>query len=174
MSPIGGARLSGASMKVVVLGSGIIGTASAWWLCQDGHEVTVIDRCTGPAMETSFANGGQISVSYAEPWANRSAPWKLAQWMLRDDSPLLFRPQADWRQWQWGTSFLRECRPSRLEPNIRAMVAMAEYSRRTLQGMRGELDIQYDALQRGIITFYRRSSEFDGAQKAASVLRDLG
>lgn len=161
-------------MKVVVLGSGIIGTASAWWLCQDGHEVTVIDRCTGPAMETSFANGGQVSVSYAEPWANRSAPWKLAQWMLRDDSPLLFRPQADWRQWQWGTSFLRECLPSRLQPNIRAMVAMAEYSRRTLQGMRGELDIQYDALQRGIITFYRRHSEFDDAQKAASVLRDLG
>lgn len=161
-------------MKVVVLGSGIIGTASAWWLCRDGHEVTVIDRCTGPAMETSFANGGQISVSYAEPWANRSAPWKLAQWMLREDSPLLFRPQADWRQWHWGTSFLRECLPSRLEPNIRAMVAMAEYSRRTLQGMRGELGIEYDALQRGIITFYRKHAEFDDAQKAASVLRDLG
>lgn len=161
-------------MKVVVLGSGIIGTASAWWLCRDGHEVRVIDRCTGPAMETSFANGGQISVSYAEPWANRGAPWKLAQWMLRDDSPLLFRPQADWRQWQWGSAFLRECLPARLEPNIRAMVAMAEYSRRTLQGMRGELDIQYDALQRGIITFYRRHSEFEDAQKSASVLRDLG
>lgn len=161
-------------MKVVVLGSGIIGTASAWWLCRDGHEVRVIDRCTGPAMETSFANGGQISVSYAEPWANRSAPWKLAQWMMRDDSPLLFRPQADWRQWQWGSAFLRECLPARLEPNIRAMVAMAEYSRRTLQGMRGELDIQYDALQRGIITFYRRHSEFEDAQKSASVLRDLG
>lgn len=125
-------------------------------------------------METSFANGGQISVSYAEPWANRSAPWKLAQWMLREDSPLLFRPQADWRQWHWGTSFLRECLPSRLEPNIRAMVAMAEYSRRTLQGMRGELGIEYDALQRGIITFYRKHAEFDDAQKAASVLRDLG
>ncbi|MBU4611207.1 D-amino acid dehydrogenase [Achromobacter sp. GG226] len=161
-------------MKVVVLGSGIIGTSSAWWLRQDGHEVTVIDRCAGPARETSFANGGQISVSYAEPWANPHAPWRLLQWMMRDDSPLLFRPQADWRQWQWGLSFLRECLPSRLAPNIRAMVAMAEYSRRTLHGMRESLGIQYDQLQRGILTFYRRQSEFETAQRAASLMRDMG
>lgn len=161
-------------MKVVVLGSGIIGTSSAWWLRQDGHEVTVIDRCTGPARETSFANGGQISVSYAEPWANPHAPWRLLQWMMRDDSPLLFRPQADWRQWQWGLAFLRECLPSRLAPNIRAMVAMAEYSRRTLRGMRESLGIQYDERQRGILTFYRKQSEFEAAQRAASLMRDLG
>jgi len=161
-------------MKVVVLGSGIIGTATAWWLRQDGHEVTVIDRSAGPALETSFANGGQISVSYAEPWANPQAPWRVLQWMLRDDSPLLFRPQADWRQWLWGAAFLRECLPSRLEPNIRAMVAMAEYSRRSLQTLRNDLSIEYDALQRGILTFYRKHSEFDQAQRSAGILRDLG
>ncbi len=161
-------------MKVVVLGSGIIGTSSAWWLRQDGHDVTVIDRCAGAAQETSFANGGQISVAYSEPWANQHAPWQLIQWMLRDDSPLLFRPQADWRQWLWGAAFLRECLPSRLEPNIRAMVSLAEYSRRTLQGMRADLGMHYDELQRGIVTFYRKHSEFDMAQKSASVLRDLG
>jgi len=161
-------------MKVVVLGSGIIGTSSAWWLRRHGHDVTVVDRCPGPALETSFANGGQISVSYAEPWANPHAPLRLLQWMLRDDSPLLFRPQLDWRQWLWGLAFLRECLPSRLEPNIRAMVQLAEYSRRTLQGMRAELGIEYDHLERGILTFYRKHAEFDQAQKAASVLRDVG
>lgn len=161
-------------MKVVVLGSGIIGVSSAWWLHQDGHEVTVVDRCTGVAQETSFANGGQISVAYAEPWATPDAPWQLIQWMLRDDSPLLFRPQADWRQWLWGLAFLRECLPARLEPNIRAMVAMAEYSRRTLQAMRGELELHYDEQPRGILTFYRKQSEFESAQKTSSILRDLG
>jgi len=85
-------------MKVVVLGSGIIGTSTAWWLRQAGHDVVVVDRAGGPAQETSFANGGQISVSYAEPWANPQAPFKLLKWMLRDDAPLLFRPQLDWRQ----------------------------------------------------------------------------
>ncbi|GAA5233816.1 D-amino acid dehydrogenase [Verticiella sediminum] len=161
-------------MKVVVLGSGIIGTASAWWLRQDGHEVEVIDRAVGPARETSFANGGQVSVAYAEPWATPQAPWRLLQWLMRDDSPLLFRPQFDWRQWQWGLAFLGECRRSRLEPNIRAMQQLAEYSRRTLQEMRRELGIDYDHLERGILTFYRSSSDFETAQQAASVLRDLG
>jgi len=161
-------------MKVVVLGSGVIGTCSAWWLRQDGHEVTVVDRCAGPARETSFANGGQISVSYAEPWANPHAPWRLLQWMMRDDSPLLFRPQADWRQWQWGLAFLRECLPARLAPNIRAMVAMAEYSRRTLQDMRSAMGLQYDQLERGILTFYRTQNEFEAAQRGASIMRDLG
>ncbi|MCJ9714452.1 FAD-dependent oxidoreductase, partial [Bordetella hinzii] len=96
-------------MKVAVLGSGIIGISSAWWLRQAGHDVVVIDRSTGPAQETSLANGSQISVSYAEPWANPQAPLKLLKWMFQDDAPLLFRPQLDWRQWMWGLAFLREC-----------------------------------------------------------------
>lgn len=148
-------------MKVAVLGSGIIGVSSAWWLSQAGHDVVVVDRCTGAAQETSLANGAQISVSYAEPWASPQAPFKLLKWMFQDDAPLLFRPQLDWRQWQWGLAFLRECLPSRLAPNIRAMVRMAEYSRATLQGMRAELGIQYDHLERGILNFYRDQREFE-------------
>lgn len=161
-------------MKVVVLGSGIIGTNTAWWLNQAGHDVVVIDRETGPAQETSFANGAQISVSYAEPWANPSAPLKLLKWMGKDDAPLLFRPQFDWRQWLWGAAFLRECLPSRLTPNIRAMVRLAQYSRDTLRQMRQELNIEYNHLERGILNFYRDPKEFEGSQKAADVMRDFG
>ncbi|HEY0294285.1 MAG TPA: D-amino acid dehydrogenase [Bordetella sp.] len=161
-------------MKVAVFGSGIIGVASAWWLSQAGHDVVVVDRRSGPARETSLANGAQISVSYAEPWANPQAPLKLLKWMFHDDSPLLFRPQLDWRQWAWGLAFLRECLPSRLAPNIRAMVRLAEYSRSTLQGMRRELGIEYNHLERGILNFYRDPEEFESSQRAAGLMRDFG
>ncbi|AZR94738.1 amino acid dehydrogenase [Bordetella trematum] len=161
-------------MKVAVLGSGIIGISSAWWLAQAGHDVVVVDRSTGPAQETSLANGAQISVSYAEPWANPQAPLKLLKWMFQDDAPLLFRPQLDWRQWVWGLAFLRECLPSRLAPNIRAMVRMAEYSRSTLRAMRAELGIEYDQLERGILNFYRDPHEFETSQRAAGLMRDFG
>lgn len=161
-------------MKVAVLGSGIIGVSTAWWLRQAGHEVVVIDRRGGAAQETSFANGGQISVSYAEPWANPQAPLKLLRWMFRDDAPLLFRPQLDVRQWLWGLAFLRECLPGRLTPNIRAMVRLAEYSRSTLAGMRSELGIAHDHLARGILHFYRDPQEFERSQRAGGLMRDLG
>lgn len=161
-------------MKVVVLGSGVVGTCSAWWLRQEGHDVVVVDREAGAAQETSFANGGQISVSYAEPWANPQAPLKLLKWMGKDDAPLLFRPQFDWRQWMWGLAFLRECMPSRLAPNIRAMVRIAQYSQETLTQMREQLGLEYHQLQRGILNFYRDQDEFDGSQKAADVMRDYG
>ncbi|AZG07691.1 D-amino acid dehydrogenase [Pigmentiphaga sp. H8] len=161
-------------MRVVVLGSGIIGTSSAWWLRQSGHDVTVIDRQPGPAQETSFANGCQISVSYAEPWANPQAPLKLARWLLQGDAPLLFRLHADWHQWLWCMAFLRECLPGRLPRNVRALVNMAAYSRQTLQTMRAELGIPYDHLEKGIINFYRDPAEFDASQKAADLMREYG
>ncbi|MEO8537908.1 MAG: FAD-dependent oxidoreductase, partial [Betaproteobacteria bacterium] len=82
-------------MRILVLGGGVVGVTSAWYLVQDGHEVTVVDRQKAPALETSFANGGQISASYAEPWANPGAPLKILEWLAEDDAPLLFRPRLD-------------------------------------------------------------------------------
>ena len=88
-------------MNIIVLGAGIIGISTAWHLRERGHQVTVVDRQSGPALETSYANGGQISVSYCEPWANRQAPWKALKWMFDKEAPLLLRPQADSAQWRW-------------------------------------------------------------------------
>src|SRR5690554_659309 len=161
-------------MKIAVLGSGIIGTATAWWLSQAGHEVVVVDRQLQAGMETSRANGAQISVSYAEPWANPQVFGKLLKWLGRDDAPLSFKPQADLRQWLWGLMFLRECFPSRVSRNVSALVAMAEYSRRTLQEMRRDLGIAYDHQERGILNFYRSGAEFEQSQKLAEIMRDYG
>jgi len=161
-------------MKIAVLGCGIIGTTSAWWLAQAGHEVIVIERAPGPAQETSRANGGQISVSYAEPWANPQAPMQLLRWLLRDDAPLRFRLTSDPRQWWWGARFLRECLPARAQRNLRAMVRLAEYSRRTLQDMRANLLLDYDHLQTGILTLYRQHQDLQAAQQAADAMRDIG
>lgn len=161
-------------MKVIVLGAGIIGTATAWFLQKAGHEVTVIDRQPGPAQETSFANGGQISVSHAEPWANPSAPLKLLKWLGREDAPLLFRLRPEWLQWRWGLQFLRECTPGRTTHNIRQIVAIAEYSRQTLQALRAETGIAYDAETRGILHFYTDPQEFEQSLPAAKLMRELG
>lgn len=161
-------------MRIAVLGSGIIGTATAWWLNQAGHEVVVVERQQQAGLETSRANGGQISVSYAEPWANPHLPARLLKWMLRDQAPLSIRPQLDLRQWLWLARFLAECRSSRVTRNTAALVAMAEYSRRTLQEMRRTLGIQYDHRERGILNFYRSTEEFEHSQKMAEIMRDHG
>ena len=93
-------------MKVIILGAGVVGVTSAWYLREAGHDVTVVERQPGPGLETSFANGGQISVSHAEPWSNPSVPLQILKWMGRQDAPLLFRPRADPAQWLWGARFL--------------------------------------------------------------------
>ncbi|MBX6391966.1 MAG: FAD-dependent oxidoreductase, partial [Burkholderiales bacterium] len=120
-------------MRVAVLGAGVVGTTTAWYLAKAGHEVTVLERHSAAALETSFANGGQISVSHAEPWANPNAPWKILKWLGREDAPLLFRLRADWRQWQWGLRFLLECRASRTRENTRQLLALGLYSRERLR-----------------------------------------
>lgn len=161
-------------MKVIVLGSGIIGTASAWFLNKAGHEVTVIERQPGAAQETSFANGCQISVSHAEPWANPSAPIKILKWLGKEDAPLLYRFRPEWLQWRWGLQFLRECTPARMTHNMRQIVAIAEYSRQTLQTVRAETGIEYDHLTRGILHFYTDAREFEHSQPAARLMREFG
>jgi D-amino-acid dehydrogenase len=161
-------------MKVIVLGSGIIGTASAWFLNKAGHDVSVIERQPGAAQETSFANGGQISVSHAEPWANPAAPMKVLKWLGQEDAPLLFRLRPEWLQWKWGLSFLRECTPARTAHNIRQIVAISEYSRQTLQAVRAETGIDYDYLTQGILHFYTDQKDFEESLPAARLMRELG
>jgi len=161
-------------MNVIVLGAGVIGTTTAWYLAAHGHDVTVVDRCEGPGLETSFANGGQISVCHAEPWANPEAPLKILKWLRRDDSPLLFRLRMDPAQWLWGARFLFECQPGRTRENIRQIVSLSLYSRAKLQELRAATGIEYDALTRGILHYYTQADEFEGAVEAASLMRRYG
>jgi D-amino-acid dehydrogenase len=161
-------------MRVIVLGAGVVGTAAAWYLARAGHEVTVLERQGAAGLETSFANGGQISVSHAEPWANPGAPAKILAWLGREDAPLLFRLRADWRQWGWGLRFLAECLPFRTRDNIRQILALALYSRDQLSELRRDTGIEYDQLTRGILHFYTDAEEFDRAVAQAESLRTYG
>ena len=161
-------------MKVIVLGAGLLGVTSAYFLRQQGNEVSVVDRQATPAAETSFANGGQISVSHAEPWANPSAPLKLLQWLGKEDAPLLFRIRADMRQWLWGLQFLRECTPARTRHNIAQIVRLGSYSRDMLQQLRRDIGIRYDERTQGILHFYTSQKEFDSAEGPAAQMRALG
>jgi D-amino-acid dehydrogenase len=161
-------------MKVIVLGAGLLGVTSAYFLRQLGHEVVVLDRQASPAAETSFANGGQISVSHAEPWANPSAPLKLLQWLGKEDAPLLFRLRADMRQWLWGLQFLRECTPARTRRNIEQIVRLGTYSRQVLQDLRASTGLHYDERTQGILHFYTNAKEFAAAEAPAAQMRALG
>lgn len=161
-------------MNVVVLGAGVTGVATAWYLCKAGHDVTVIERREGPGLETSYANGGQISVSHAEPWANPRAPLQILRWLGREDAPLLFRLRADWQQWRWALAFLRQCTPGRLRDNIRQLVALGNYSRDRLRELRAETGLRYDELSRGILHFYTSEAAWRDAQHAAALMRDAG
>lgn len=161
-------------MRIIVLGAGLLGVTSAYYLRQLGHDVTVVDRQATAAAETSFANGGQISVSHAEPWANPSAPLKVLQWLGREDAPLMFRLRADMRQWLWGLQFLRECTPARTRRNIRQIVELGTYSRETLRDLRAAVGLQYEQRSQGILHFYTSQKEFDAALKPAEQMRELG
>ena len=161
-------------MKIVVLGAGVIGVTSAWYLAAAGHEVTVVDRRDGAGLETSFANGGQISAGHAEPWAKPSALPKILQWLGREDAPLLFRPRLDLAQWRWGLGFLRECMPGRFERNARTLAGLAGYSRDCLRALRASIGIHYDELARGILQFATRQADFDTLAQQAEAMRAFG
>ena len=161
-------------MKILVLGAGVVGTTSAWFLSQAGHEVTVVDRQAGAGLETSFANGGQISVSHALPWANPAAPATTLRWLLKEDAPLLFRMRLDPFQWRWCLRFLLECMPHRTATNIKQIVTLGLHSRAVLQDLRKETGISYDHLEKGILHFYTDQAGFDAAQEPARIMREHG
>jgi len=161
-------------MKVIVLGAGIIGISTAWHLLQEGHEVTLVDRQPDAALETSAANGAQISVSFCEPWANAGAPFKVAKWLLRDDSPLLFRPRLDPHQWRWGLSFLGQCNGAAFERNVRQLVALGRYSHESLKQVVAATGIEYQRLERGILHFFSSQADFEAGAAGAELMRRYG
>ena len=161
-------------MKVLVLGAGVIGTTTAWFLRERGHDVTLVERHSAAALETSFANGGQISVSHVEPWANPEAPFRILRWLGQADAPLLFRPRLDLQQWRWGLQFLIECLPSRTRRNMLQILAISKYSGEVLRSLRAATGLHYDDLQRGILQIYTDREGFDAAASAAALVRQYG
>ena len=161
-------------MRVIVLGAGVIGVTSAWYLSKAGHNVTVIDRQPEAGLETSFANGSQISVCHAEPWANPDVFPKLLRWLGREDAPLRWRFRLDPAQWMWGLRFLAQCGPKRTRENIEALVTLGLHSRACLRALRAELGLQYDQLEKGILHFYTDAHEFDHAVPQAELMTSLG
>jgi len=153
-------------MKVLVLGAGVVGVTTAWYLRQAGHEVRVIERREGPGLETSFANGGQISADHAAPWAKPGVPLQALRWMMREDSPLLFRLRADPAQWRWGLAFLRNCTGARYRENAARLQRLGRYSRSELRALTRETGLEYDVQRRGILVLYTGDRPFEAGWKS--------
>ncbi|MFW2177459.1 MULTISPECIES: D-amino acid dehydrogenase [unclassified Moraxella] len=168
------------SKHIIVLGGGVVGVTTAWQLSKAGLEVTLIERESEVALQTSFANGGQISVCHATPWANPSTPIKAMKWLWREDAPLLFRWQRligrefDRELWRWGWQFLRECTAKNADANLVQMVNLGLYSRAVLGEVRAETGIDYDCLTKGIMHFYTSEAEFATAIAPTERMQQLG
>lgn len=161
-------------MRVLVLGSGVIGTTSAYYLAREGFEVTVVDRQSAVAEETSHANAGQISPGYASPWAAPDVPLKVLKWMLQKHAPLMIKPTMDPYQYVFMAQMLRNCTAARYAVNKERMVRLAEYSRDCLDELRNETGIQYEGRQAGTTQLFRTQAQLDGAAKDITVLEELG
>ncbi|MCO4318638.1 D-amino acid dehydrogenase [Phyllobacterium sp. 21LDTY02-6] len=161
-------------MKVLVLGSGVVGVTSAWYLTQAGHEVTVVDRQPGPARETSFANAGEISPGYSSPWAGPGIPLKAIKWMLMHFGPLVVRPKLDPYMALWLVKMLRNCTNARYARNKARMVPIAEYSRDTLKALRAETGIAYDERALGTLQLFRDQKQYEGTAGDINVLKQFG
>ncbi|WP_018410862.1 D-amino acid dehydrogenase [Methyloversatilis thermotolerans] len=161
-------------MHILVLGAGVIGITSAWYLRQAGHTVIVVDRQPQAAMETSFANGGQISVSHAGPWASPQAPAIGLRTLFEKNAPIRFSPTVNHRQWRWMSAFLRECTPGRTRRNTRSLAALAVSSHAELQSLRRQLALEYDQAACGILHLFTERKELDRAQARAHWLAPFG
>jgi len=161
-------------MKVIVLGSGVIGTSCAYFLARAGHEVTVIDRQPGAGLETSFANAGEVSPGYSSPWAGPGVPLKAIKWLLMRHSPLVIKPMLDPAMWRWGLAMLRNCTHARYEVNKSRMVRLAEYSRDVMKTLREETGIRYDERMQGTLQLFRTAKQLEGTGRDVDILKRYG
>ena len=161
-------------MKVLVLGSGVIGVTSAYYLARAGHEVTVIDRQPKPALETSFANAGEVSPGYSSPWAGPGVPVKAVKWLLMKHGPLVIRPKLDPVMWLWLLKMLRNCTTARYAANKARMIPIAEYSRDCLNELRAQIGIEFEGRDLGTTQLFRTQAQLDGAAKDIAVLQQSG
>ena len=161
-------------MKVLILGSGVIGVTSAYYLARAGHEVTVVDRQPEPALETSFANAGEVSPGYSSPWAGPGVPVKAVKWLLMKHGPLVIRPKLDPVMWVWLLKMLRNCTSARYAVNKSRMIPIAEYSRDSLRDLRRDIGIQYDERSQGTLQLFRYQAQLDGTAEDIAVLKQYG
>jgi len=161
-------------VKVLILGSGVIGVTSAYYLARAGHEVTVVDRQPEPALETSFANAGEVSPGYSSPWAGPGVPVKAVKWLLMKHGPLVIRPKLDPVMWVWLLKMLRNCTSERYAVNKSRMIPIAEYSRDCLRDLRRDIGIQYDERSQGTLQLFRYQSQLDGTAEDIAVLKQYG
>ena len=161
-------------MKVIVLGSGVIGVASAYHLALAGHEVTVVDRQPAAALETSYGNAGEVSPGYSAPWAGPGVPIKAVKWLLMHHRPLVIRPTVDLALIRWGLAMLRNCTSARYEINKGRMVRLAEYSRDCLKALRAQTGIRYDERMQGTLQLFRTQAQLDGTAADIAILKRYG
>jgi D-amino-acid dehydrogenase len=161
-------------MKVLVLGGGVIGVSCAYFLARAGHEVELVDRQSGPALETSFANAGEVSPGYSAPWAGPGVPIKAIKWMLMQHSPLVIWPLLDPAMWRWGAAMLANCTERAYALNKSRMVPIAEYSRDVLKALRAEIGITYDDRAQGTLQLFRTQKQLDGIGGDVEVLKQYG
>jgi D-amino-acid dehydrogenase len=161
-------------VKIIILGSGVIGVTSAYYLARAGHEVTVVDRQPTPALETSFANAGEVSPGYSSPWAGPGVPIKAIKWLLMKHGPLVVRPKPDPAMWIWLLKMLRNCTAERYAVNKSRMIPIAEYSRDCLRALRSEIGIRYDERSRGTLQLFRYASQLDHTADDIAVLKQYG
>ncbi|MGL6573930.1 D-amino acid dehydrogenase [Aeromonas hydrophila] len=161
-------------MDIVVLGGGVVGVTSAWYLAKAGHKVTLLERRDGVALETSHANAGQISPGYAAPWAAPGIPLKAAKWLLQKHAPFTVRPTSDPFQLRWMLKMFANCTPAAYAVNKGRMVRLAEYSRDCMKLLRDELSIDYEGRQLGTLQLFRSQAQLDASKRDIEVLEEYG
>lgn len=161
-------------MHVIVLGSGVIGVASAYYLAKQGAKVTVIDRQAGPAQETSFGNAGQISPGYSTPWAAPGIPFKAVKWMFQNHAPLAINLDGSMWQLNWMAQMLKNCNPAHYAVNKERMMRLSEYSRDCLRELRADTDISYEHRSKGTLQVFRNEAQLEAVQRDIEVLKECG